>query len=220
MGLGHGREEVAMKVAVIGAGNVGRALARAIQGAGHDVVMSARSPDRLGSVASELGVGTARSNGEAARDADAVVLAVPFRAVDEVLSELGAHLDGKILIDPTNALKPDYSGLALEGSSAAEFIQGKVPGAKVVKAFNMMFAENQADPTFEGAAFDGLAAGNDAEAKQTVLELLRRIGYRPLDAGPLEAARYLEALAFLNIWLNATNGWGRQSGWKLLGAPE
>jgi predicted dinucleotide-binding enzyme len=89
-----------------------------------------------------------------------------------------------------------------------------------VKAFNTIFAEKQADPRAGDTAFDGLVAGDDDAAKRVVLELVEKIGYRPIDAGPLSAARYLEGMAFLNIWLNVHNGWGRRSGWRLIGAGD
>jgi predicted dinucleotide-binding enzyme len=116
----------------------------------------------------------------------------------------------------TNPLKPDLSGLVTEGTSAAEMLQRRLSRARVVKAFNTVLAANQANPTVDGTQLDGFAAGDD-EAKKTVLELLATIGYRPIDAGPLSAARHLEAMAFLNIALNAANGWAWQSGWKLVG---
>lgn len=206
-----------MRFAIIGAGNVGSALARAIQGEGHDVVVTARSSGRVDVLVEELGVQKAGSNKEAVAGADVVVLAVPFAAVEDVLAEVGSDLDDKIVIDPTNHLKADYSGLAVEGTSGAEIIQGKAPGAKVVKAFNTIFASKMADPVHEGTPLDGLIAGDDAEAKTTVLKLLERMGCRPLDCGPVAAARYLEAMAFLNIALNARNGWAWQTGWKLIG---
>jgi len=89
------------------------------------------------------------------------------------------------VIDVTNPLKPDMSGLAIQGMSASEMIQGRVPGAKVVKALNTVFASNMGEPTHGGVPFDGLVAGDDDEAKKAVLELLGQIGYRPIDAGPL-----------------------------------
>jgi predicted dinucleotide-binding enzyme len=81
-------------------------------------------------------------------------------------------------------------------------------------------AEKQADPTAGGTAFDGLVAGDDGGAKQGILEVVERIGYRPIDAGPLSAARYLEGMAFLNIRLNVRNDWGRRSGWRLIGVGD
>jgi len=206
-----------MKVAIIGAGNVGSALARATKQAGHDVVVAARSADRLDALVEELGVEKAESNLQAVRDADVVVLAVYFPEIDGLLAEVGDALEGKIVIDPTNPVKADLSRRAYEDTSGAEIIQEKVPGARVVKAFNTVFASKQAEPVQDGTPLDGLVAGDDADAKGTVLELLSKMGYRPIDVGPLSAARYLEGLAFLNMSLNAANGCPWQSSWKLVG---
>lgn len=206
-----------MRVAIIGAGNVGGALARAISGAGHDVVVTARSAEKVDALVRELGVDGADSNLEAVRGADVVVLAAYFDGIEEILAEVGDALDGKIVIDTSNPVKPDMSGPRFEGSSGAEEIQRRVPGARVVKAFNTIFASQQADPVVDGVPLDGLVAGDDAEAKEVVRELLAAIGYRPIDAGALSAARYLEAMGFLNISLNIANGWPWQSSWKLVG---
>jgi NADPH-dependent F420 reductase len=207
-----------MQVAIIGAGNVGGALARAISEAGHDVVVSARSTDKVDALARELDVAKAGSNREAVEGADVVVLAAYFDGIEDVLAELGDALEGKVVIDTSNPVKPDLSGLRFEGTSGAEVIQDRVPGARVVKAFNTVFASRQAEPFIDGVPLDGFVAGDDDEAKGVVLELLAKIGYRPIDAGQLSAARYLEGMAFLNISLNAVNGWSWQSSWKLVGA--
>jgi predicted dinucleotide-binding enzyme len=146
-----------------------------------------------------------------------VVLAVPFGAVEEVAGSIAEHVGDKIVVDVTNPLKGDLSGLQTEGVSGAELLQKQLPQAKVVKAFNTVFAGNQADPTVDGVQLDGFVAGDDPDAKKQVLHLLEEVGFRPIDVGPLSAARYLEGMAFLNISLNATNDWSWQSGWKLVG---
>jgi predicted dinucleotide-binding enzyme len=84
-----------------------------------------------------------------------------------------------------------------------------------VKAFNTIFASKQADPTADGVTIDGYVAGDDADAKRQVLELVESIGLNPLDVGPLTSARYLEGMAYLNIGLNAANGWPWTSAWHL-----
>ena len=206
-----------MKIAIIGAGNVGRALAAAFARAGHDVTLSSAHPDAARAVAAEIGVQAAAGNAEAVAGADLVVLAVPYAALAEVVDELGDALPGKIVVDATNPLRPDYQGLAVEGTSAAEQVQARVKGARVVKAFNSVLAARQADPTVEGTQLDGFVAGDDQEAKQVVLDLTRAIGLNPIDAGPLEVARALEALALLNIMLQLRNNGTWQTGWKLVG---
>ena len=151
--------------------------------------------------------------------ADLVVLAVPYSAVDAVLADLGSALDGKIVVDATNPIKPDYSGLATEGTSGAEGLQARVPNARVVKAFNTAFAARLAEPSVGGLRADGFVAADDDEAKATVLGLVEAIGFNPIDAGELAKARELEALAWLNISLQTRHGWSWQAGWKLIG-PE
>jgi predicted dinucleotide-binding enzyme len=91
------------------------------------------------------------------------------------------------------------------------------PGVRVVKAFNTVFASRLNDPVVDGIALDGFYAGDDPAAKAAVAELLAAMGFHPIDTGELLTARTLELMAFLNITLNARNGWPWQSGWKLLG---
>lgn len=206
-----------MDIAIIGAGNVGRALGGSSVRAGHAVTISSASPEDARAVAQATGARAAGSNGAAIEAADVVVLAVPYAAVEGILGELGDALYGKIVVDVTNPLLPDASGLATEGTSAAELIQARVPAARVVKAFNTAFAARQAEPVVDGIQLDGFVAGDDEEAKSKVLELVQSIGFRPIDAGPLAMARALEALGLLHITLQIRNGWPWQSGWKLVG---
>jgi len=206
-----------MKIAIIGAGNVGKALAGSFAGAGHEVTLSSAHPDTARAVAAETGVEAVASNAEAVAGADLVVLAVPYTALVDVLDDVGDRLTGKVVVDATNPLRPDYQGLAVEGTSAAEQVQARVKGARVVKAFNSVLAARQAAPTVDGTRVDGFVAGDDAEAKRVVLDLVGAIGLNPIDAGPLEVARALEALALLNIVLQLRNNGSWQTGWKLVG---
>ncbi|MGE0543327.1 MAG: NADPH-dependent F420 reductase [Dehalococcoidia bacterium] len=202
-----------MQIAIIGAGNVGRALATASVRAGHAVTLTSAIPSEAERVAAEVGAGAARSNGEAVADAEIVILAVPFDAVQAIVSELGAALDGKVVIDVTNRFAPEQ----LDGPSNAELTQGMAPNAKVVKAINTILAAHQSDPRVVAIPLDGFVAGDDHRAKRTVLALVDSLGFRPIDAGPLARARALEGMALLNINLNMRDGWSWQSGWKLLG---
>lgn len=202
-----------MRIAIIGAGNVGSALATSISRAGHEVTITAEDADGARSVAEEVGGTVAESNADAARDADIVILATPYQALREVAEEIRGVVSGKVVIGVANPMKPDLSGLATEGTSAAEELQQLLPDAKVVKAFNTILARNQANPRRE---IDGFFAGDDADAKARVGELIDSIGFTPLDVGPLSFARYLEGMAFLNISLNATNGWDWSSYWRLV----
>lgn len=206
-----------MQIAIIGAGNVGGAVARACVRTGHDVVISAAEPSDAQEVAGTVGARAAESNTAAVEGAEMIVIAVPYPAVSSVAAEIADGVAGRVIIDATNPLKPDFSGLAVTERSAAEELQESLPQALVVKAFNTVFAANQADPSVDGTQLDGFYAGDDAAAKKKVADLLEVIGYRPIDAGALPAARALEHMGFLNISLNAANDWPWRSGWKLVG---
>ena len=206
-----------MNMAIIGAGNVGRALATSALRAGQSVTVSSASGETSAALARDTGAKKAESNSAAVDGADLVVLAVPYMAIVDVLDEIGPALAGKIVVDATNPLKPDYSGLATEGTSAAEEIQARIPSARVVKAFNTAFAARQTDPQIAGVQVDGFVASDDEEAKTIVLGLVKDMGFHPIDAGQLTMARALEALAWLNISLQLRHGWSWQAGWKLVG---
>jgi NADPH-dependent F420 reductase len=201
-----------MKIGIIGAGNVGSALGRASSRAGHDVAISSEDPEHAAEVAREVGARGARTNPDAVDDAEVVILAVPYDAVEEILEELGDRVDDKVLIDVSNR----FAGDQLDAPSNAEQIQ-EMTSAPVIKAFNTIFASHQADPNVEGTTLDGFVAGDDADAKETALELVSSLGFRPIDAGPLVMARALEGMGALNIALNQNNGWPWQTGWKLVG---
>ena len=202
-----------MKVAIIGAGNVGKALATSITRAGHEVTLSASNAESARAAAEATGASAADSNIAAASDASIVILAVPYAtAGSEVAQEIRHAVSGKTVVDATNPINPDGSGLVTDGSSAAEEFQKLLPDARVVKAFNTIFASNQAQPSVD---IDGFVAADDGDAKQEVIGLVESMGFRPLDVGPLRAARALEAMAYLNIGLNMANGWPWTSAWKL-----
>jgi NADPH-dependent F420 reductase len=206
-----------MKIAIIGAGNVGGGLAAAAVKAGHDVVLAAADPTSAQQRADTTGARAAADNNEAVQGADAVVLAVPHGAVAQLATDLGAALDGKVVIDATNPLNDTYSDLTTSGVSAAETLQQQVPGAKVVKALNTVLAGRYSAPSEAGTPLDAFFAGDDAQAKAVVAELVASLGLRPVDLGGLRMARTLEEMAFANISLNASNGWTWQSAFLLVG---
>jgi NADPH-dependent F420 reductase len=206
-----------MNIAILGTGNVGSGLAAAAVAAGHLVTVSAGTPASAQESAAKTGATVAASNRDAIEQAGVVVLAVPHGAVAGVVAELGDALDGKVVVDATNPLNATYSDLTTSGVSAAEQLQAQVPGATVVKALNTVFASRYADPVEGGQPLDALIAGDDAAAKETVSALVATLGFRPVDAGSLRMARTLEEVAFLNITLNATNGWTWQSAFRLVG---
>jgi 8-hydroxy-5-deazaflavin:NADPH oxidoreductase len=159
-----------MRVAVIGSGTVGKALATAAVPRGHAVVLAARDPAHAAEAAEATGATAARSSAEAVEGADVVVIAVPWASVPDVAADLGSHVDGVALVDATNPLLPDYSAIAVQEGSGAEEVQRLLPGASVVKAINTVLAGRIVDPVLDGVSLDGYVAGDDAAAKATVTE--------------------------------------------------
>jgi len=206
-----------VKIAIIGVGNVGSALAGTATKAGHQVTLAAKDPSHAEKVAGDTGARAAGSVADAAADADLIVLAVPGGAAADVVRELGSAASGKVIVDSTNPLNDTYSDLTTRGTSNAELLQAEAPDAQVVKAFNTIFASRHGNPTEDGAPIDAFYAGDDAAAKAKVADLLQSLGFRPIDAGGVRMARTLEEMAFLNIALNAGNGWAWQSTWRLAG---
>jgi 8-hydroxy-5-deazaflavin:NADPH oxidoreductase len=189
------------RIGVLGEGNVGSALARGLKRAGYEVR-------------------TAGNEKPAIRDtagwAEIVLLAVPFGALDDVVQTAGEALAGKTVVDVTNALD-DNMNLALGfDTSGAEELQKKLPQARVVKAFNTVFAQHMDTGRLGEQQLTAFVAGDDAEAKTAVLGLARDIGFDAVDAGPLKNARLLEPLAYFNIQLGYVLNMGTQIGFKLL----
>jgi predicted dinucleotide-binding enzyme len=205
-----------MQIAIIGAGNVGRALAGSFTRAGHDVTVSASHPEHARRTAADAGAKAAPTNAAAISNADVVVLAVPQTAFDQIASELGDALAGKVVVDVSNRPTPSPDGTP---TSIAEELQGKLPKASVVKAFNTSFASRQAEPRVNGISADGFVAGDDAVAKKAVLDVVESIGFRPVDAGSLAAARTLEGMAWLIITRAMSDGGTWQDAWVVVG-PE
>lgn len=206
-----------MRIAIIGAGNVGGGLAGAATTAGHDVVLSASDPASAQRAAARTEATAVDSNTEAVDGADLVVLAVPGGAVTGIAAELAEALAGKIVVDATNPINDTYTDLTTAGVSSAELLQQQLPGATVVKSLNTVFASRYGNPTEGGQPLIALITGDDADAKAGVARLVESIGFRSVDAGGLRMARALEEIAFLNISLNARNGWTWQSAFQLVG---
>lgn len=210
-----------MKIAIIGTGNVGSALGSSLVKAGHEITFAGVDPRKAAVLAASLNATSVASPLEAAAGTEVVVLAVPFGVAEAVAAQIASAVRGKTIIDATNPLKADYSGVATEGGpNGAERIAAAAPGAHVVKAFNTLFASLQADPTSLGQTIDALYAGDDPDAKETVARLAKDVGLRPVDVGPLSAARELEALAWLNISLQLRTGGNWNSSFVVVGAPE
>lgn len=201
-----------MKIAIIGAGNVGSALGGGWQKKGHEVIYGVRD------------AGTAKVSGMAsriappelaARDADVVALTVPYGALAAVVPALG-DLDGKVVLDCTNPVGPGFTSAAPAGSSAAQQVAGWAKGARVVKIFNTTGFNVMLDPDFGGVPATMFLCADDADAKKLAATLATDLGFDPVDAGPLSQARLLEGLALLWISMAMAHGHGREMAFKLL----
>jgi predicted dinucleotide-binding enzyme len=187
------------KIAILGTGNAGSALREGLSRAGYEVRFAKR-----GDVV------------PTASWADVIILAVPFAAVPEVAHELRAVADGKIVVDVTNSLTPDFKLAVGFTTSGAEELAKALPTAKVVKAFNTIFARHMTTGKADGEVLTTFVAGDDEAARATVLELARAIGFDAVDGGPLTNARYLEPMAFLLIQLGWVLGHGQDTGFKFV----
>ncbi|AEV84381.1 NADP oxidoreductase [Actinoplanes sp. SE50] len=207
-----------MKFAVLGAGNVGSALAARLTALGHHVTLAASDPgsSRLAAAAAASGADTATA-ADAAAAADLAVIAVPYSAVGDLFTdEVRAALAGKVVIDATNPLAADFMSLTVgHTTSAGEQIAARLPQSRVVKAFNTVFAATLGTPTLGGSAQLLPVAGDDADAKNTVIGLGNQLGFDAIDAGPLTNARYLEPTVELLIQLAYGQGLGANIGLHL-----
>lgn len=196
-----------MNIAIIGPGNVGKALGEGFAKHGHAVVYGAKDTAKNPE---------AKPIQEAAKGADVVVLAVPYSAAKEVLASLG-DLAGKTVIDATNAVKADFAGLVFANdTSQGEMVQHWAPRAHVVKAFNTVGYNIMENTTFPDGKPVMLYCGDDAGAKKQVHQLATELGFDPVDAGPLTQARVLEPFAMLWISLAYQAGLGREFAFQLI----
>jgi NADPH-dependent F420 reductase len=204
----------ALKIAVLGAGNVGGALGHIWSSKGHKVVFGVPDPRKSRQkIDANAEIGT---NEEAAAGADVVVLTVPWPAAHQAIQSAG-ELNNKILIDCTNPLAADLSGLVIgRTTSAGEMVASWAAGARVVKAFNTIGAVNYGNAQFGMQRADGFYCGDDPEAKNVAKRLIEEVGLNPVDVGPLKNARLLEPLAMLWIDLAINQGQGTNHAFKLL----
>lgn len=153
---------------------------------------------------------------QAALASELIILAMPYSETDNVVTALGVAADGKVVVDATNLLTDSLHLAAGFDTSGAEQLQQKLPAARVVKAFNTCFAATMSTGHVKGEQLAGLVAGDDAAAKQTVLDMVDALGFDAVDAGPLQMARYLEPMALLNIRLAYVQGLGPNMGFRLV----
>lgn len=204
-----------MNITIIGTGNIGSALGKRWDDLGHTITYGSRNPEgeKTLKLVAEAGE-DARSAGitEAVIGADVVVLATPWDAIREVIRQ-ACDLTGKIVVDCINP--PEEAGLG-QKTSAGEKIAAWIEGAHVVKTLNTTGADNILDPNYDGQQSTMFIAGNDADAKATVTELVQELGFEVVDAGDITASRYLESLAKLWTHLAYTVGKGPDIAFKLL----
>lgn len=199
-----------MIITVVGTGNMGSSFVKRFTLAGHQVRVTGRDLTKAHTLAAQFNGAQAVPAAAAAQGAQVIVLATAYGDAVSALSSLG-DISGKVVIDITNPLSADYMSLTLgHSTSAAEEIANAFPAVHIVKAFNTTFAQVIA----EGAAFAAgqvapvFYAGDDTEAKATVQTLIASTGFKPVDAGSLRNARYLEPLAGLNIYFGYGAGLG------------
>ncbi|HNN96111.1 NADPH-dependent F420 reductase [Haliangium sp. UPWRP_2] len=190
-----------MKIAFIGYGQVGSALADQLQRRGHTVTLAAHRPDS-DSVKAALGRNgqlQVAAPAQAVAEADVVFVATPFAAAAEALAAVSGELSGKILVDCTNPVGPGLSHGLGSAASGSERLQAQLPNTQVVKAFTIYGFEN-----FENNVFPGhdvkpvmMFCGRDAAAKAKVGGLIAELGWEPLDVGGLEQALHLEHMTLL-----------------------
>lgn len=207
---GHFPKDTTMNLLILGAGNMGSALASQAARAGHSVRMAATSLAKAQSVAATIEGATAVAAAGSADAADLIIVATPYDQATAALANAGS-LAGKVVIDLTNPLTADFMGMTLgHNTSAAEEIAKAFPQAEVVKAFNTLFAQViAAGPKFAGGQTAPVFVASDSErAKGTAGALASSLGFDVIFAGPLKNARYLEPLAGLNIYLGYGAGQG------------
>jgi 8-hydroxy-5-deazaflavin:NADPH oxidoreductase len=212
-----------MKIGIIGAGNVGGTLGTAWAGKGHQIVFAVRNvnDEKVKKLISDSkGKAAAASIPDAVAQSDVILLATPWQGAQQALQSAG-NLSGKILIDAVNPLESSAAflekGLLIgHTASAGEQIAQWAKGAKVVKAFNTIGAQNMSHPQFGGQSATMFICGDDNDAKKTVKQLSDELGFETVDAGPLKTARLLEPLAMLWIHLALGMKAGPNFGFKMI----
>lgn len=209
-----------MKIAIIGAGQVGGALAVRLARGGHEVVLAGSSQGSESvkkTLAREASL-RALPLREAVAASEVVFLATPYAANAGVVAELGEALDGKLLVDCTNPVGPGLShGLKSETSGSAK-LQESAPRAKFVKAFTIYGFENFEDSAYPGYGVKPamLYCGNDGDAKASVGALIAELGFEPVDVGGLEQALHLEHMTLLWVRMVRAKGHSPNLVWAAL----
>jgi predicted dinucleotide-binding enzyme len=197
-----------MRIAIIGAGNVGGGLGKALSGVGHQVVFGVRDPDstKTQTALAEVGEATAATPSEAVNGADVIVFALRPVAIGATVREL-PPLDERIVIDAMNRFDGE------PGRSTTDDLADLLPGAKLAKAFNTIGFENLATARDRAVRAAMFVAGNDPDAKRVAMLLAEEMGFQPEDAGGLANAKPLEEM--VKVWLALSQAHGRTVGFAI-----
>ena len=188
---------------------MGRGFATALSPR-HEVVFGSRDPARASKrVVRSTGAAGAWSPAEAAAGAKVVILAVPWHAMEDTLESLG-DVSGRIVVDVSASYGKERE--SLQRRSSGEVVQKGLPGARVVKGWNHVFAKYLTAPEVEGIASSVLLAGDDPDAKRVVSELARDMGFHPVDVGPLRHSYHLDQLVSMMLFV-------RLGPFRVLSAP-
>jgi predicted dinucleotide-binding enzyme len=205
-----------MKIAIIGTGNVGTALGINWNKSNHEIIYGSRNPQDEKHVELEK-FAQVLTLSQAAMQGDVIVLATPWQSTEEAIHEMGSTLDAKIVIDATNPLKPDLSGLLLYGdTSGGEQIAKWAPTSKVVKALNSAFAKVMEHPEINGVKSMMLIAGDDVPALNTVAGLVDDLGFQSQKMNGISNSRLLEMVGLTLITLGYKEGLGNEIGLSIL----
>jgi predicted dinucleotide-binding enzyme len=205
-------------VTIIGTGKMARAIATRALAGGHDVTLVGTEIENAQQLADELsGSGSGSVKAGDSPSGEVVVLAVWYPTIVDVARQHAADLDGKVVVDISNPIDvSQFEPLDLDAGSSAEEVAQAAPGASVVKAFNTTFANTLEPGEVAGQPLDVFIAGDDADAKARVGDLVESAGLRPIDAGPLRRARQVEALGYLHMAVQEGLGTGYSSAVKVL----
>jgi 8-hydroxy-5-deazaflavin:NADPH oxidoreductase len=213
-----------MNVTIIGAGNMGKGIGTRLVAGGHSVTFVDANPEGAEKAAVEVRA-AAKDSAKVSTGSlgdtelgDVVVLALWYGTNIEIAKQLGKKLAGKVVVDIANPLNSTFDGLttAPDSSSAEDVANAIASGAKVVKAFNTTYAGTLLAGQVAGQPLDVFIAGDDADAKNIVAELVKDGGMRPIDTGPLSRARQIEGMQFLHIVTQSTLGTNWASTIKIL----
>ena len=213
-----------MNITIIGAGNMGRGIGTRAVAGGHSVTFVDSNPETAEQAAADVkasaknGAKVSTASLGDAQLGDVVVFAVWYGTNIELAKQLGEKLAGKVVVDIANPLNSTYDGLATapDSSSAEDLAKAIANGAKVVKAFNTTYAGTLLTGEVAGQPLDVFIAGDDADAKAKVAQVVTDGGMRPVDAGPLSRARQIEGMQLLHIVTQGTLGTNWGSALKIL----